>query len=120
MFLLLLILEVYLEHFGEILSEIVRCSSLDASATDRHIDLDCGCIVSACESLVLRLSAPNNRHSKELFVSRSVDFKDLVDEFVSLLLRGMGSVTLLPKKLSCPDERSGVLEFPPHDIGPLI
>jgi hypothetical protein len=32
----------------------------------------------------------------------------------------MGCVTLLPKELSGPNERSGMFELPSHHIGPLI
>ena len=109
-----------LEHFREVLPEIMRCSSLDTSATYRDVDLNGGCVVGSSEPLILRLSTSDHRHSQELFISRCVDFKNLMNELICFLLTSMSSMTFLPKELSCPNERSGMLELPSDDIGPLI
>lgn len=53
-------------------------------------------------------------------VGFSVNVEDFSNECVSFLLVGVSGVTFLPEELSSTDERSRVLEFPSHDVGPLV
>ena len=114
------VLETNLEHFWEILSKIMRGSTLNASTTDRHVNFDSCGIVSACKSLLIWLPSSYNRDSKKIFVSLGVDLKNLVDKFICFFFSSMRSVAFLPKEFPCSDERSRVLEFPSDDIRPLI
>ena len=98
----------------------MRGGTLNSSTTDRNVDFDCCSIVSTCKSLFFGLSTSHYRNGKEIFVSLSIDLKNLMDESVCFFLGSMSSVAFLPKELSCSDERGRVLELPSNDIGPLI
>ena len=84
------------EHFGEVLSEMMRSGPLDSTSTDRNVEFD-GCrVLGASESLVFRLASAHNWDSQELFIDQSVDFLDLVLELRSFLSRSVRRVAFLP------------------------
>ena len=98
----------------------MRCCTLDASATNRHIQLNGSCVDSTSKSLVFRLATFDNRACKQVFVNLCVDVLNPVLESCSVLSSCMSSVAFLPKELTSSNERCGVLELPSHHIGPLI
>ena len=118
--LVVLVLIHYLKHFGEVLAEMVRSSTLNTTATDRNVEFNCSSVLSTCETLIFRLTSSDDRAGQELFVDLSIDFLNLVLEHGSVLFSSVGSVTFLPEELTSADERSRVLELPSDDIGPLV
>jgi len=98
----------------------VRSGTLDATTTDRHVQLHCSCVDSACKSFVFRLATTHNRAGQEIFVHFSIHLLHLVLENTGFFFGSVSGMALLPEELSCSDERSWVLELPSDDIGPLI
>lgn len=94
--------------------------SLNTSTRHRNIKLSGGGQISTCEFLVFTLAASDDGAGKQLFVDVLVFILDQVGEFDSFFTGGVSCVTLLPKELSSANEGSRMLEFPPHNIGPLI
>ena len=77
-------------------------------------------VVGTRKLLVHRLGSLYDRHGEKILIDTSVPFQDLKGLFASCLLCQMRGVTLLPKELSRPNERHGVLEFPAHHVIPLV
>lgn len=77
-------------------------------------------VVGTRKLLVHRLGSLYDRHGEKILIDTSVPFQDLKGLFASCFLCQMRGVTLLPKELSRPNERHGVLEFPAHHVVPLV
>ena len=50
------------EHLGKVLAEVMRGSTLNATATDRDIALDSSCIDGSRKSFIFRLASADNWH----------------------------------------------------------
>jgi len=69
-----IILELDLEHFGEVLAKAMRCSSLNTSAILRNEGFAGGGVKASCEFLSLRLLAQNNRYCHDFLINSSIEF----------------------------------------------
>ena len=70
--------------------------------------------------LGLRLPPFDHGNRQKLRVDPLIKLQNLPDFALRLLLRRKRRVALLPEELAGPDERRGVLELPPDDVGPLV
>lgn len=98
----------------------MRSGTLDASSRNWHVQFASGSVDSASEAFIVGFAALDHWDSEELFVNVSVLVEDLVHEDGRLIVGGVSSVTLLPQELSRANEWGWVLEFPTHNIRPLI
>ena len=110
----------HFEHLREVLAQVMRCSTLDTSTTDRDVELDSCRVLSTGKSFILGLVTTDDGDGEKLFVDVSVDFLDLELELGCALASSVSGVTFLPEELTCADERCGVLELPSDHIGPLV
>ena len=94
--------------------------ALNATTTDGHIQFHGCCVNGTCESLILGLTATNNRAGKELFVDQGVHLLHLVLELTSFFCGGMCGMTFLPQELSRSNEGSRMLELPTDHVRPLV
>jgi len=114
------IFELDIEHLREVLSQSVRGGSLDATTTDRHVQLHCSRVNSTGKSFVFRLATTHDGAGQEIFVNFGIHLLHLVLENGGLFFGSVGCMALLPEELSCSDEGGWVLELPSDDIGPLV
>ena len=116
----LLVLVPNIEHLGEVGSQHMRGSALNASSGNWHINF-CGCgEVSSSKRFVLTLFTSDNGDGEKLLITLGIELENVHDLPSCILLIGMRGVALLPEEFSGSNERRGVLEFPPHYIGPLV
>jgi hypothetical protein len=108
------------EHLRKVLAQVMRGCTLDASATNRHVQFYSCCVFCTCKALVLTLSALNYRNCKQIFVDCSVMIKNCSNKNVGLIVCCVSSVALLPEKLARSNEGRGMLEFPANDVRPLV
>jgi len=108
------------KHLAEVLAQAVRRGPLDALPRLRDEGLDRRRVQRARKLLLLRLFALDHGHGQQLAVHLAVQLEDLQHLGVRLLLRGECRVPLLPQELARADEGRGVLELPPHHVGPLV
>lgn len=118
--LLFLIFKDNIKHFCEILTQIVRSSSLYSSSIFRNPSLNSRCLVSTWEFLWLSLYSFANWNSKDFFVNSEIELQVIVHLSFGLLVGSMSSVTFLPQKFTCSYEGSWVLKLPSDDVSPLI
>ena len=93
---------------------------MDASATNRHVQLYSCCVFCTCKALVLTLAAFNNWNCKQLVVNGGVVIEDISYKHVGLIVGSVSSVSLLPEELARSNEGRGMLEFPANDVCPLV
>lgn len=120
LFLLAFILKDDVGHLGEILTQIVRCGTLNCSSILWNHCLNCCSVVATWKLLQLTLLAFYHWNCEYFFISTLVELKNVQSLCIGLLLGGMGSVTFLPQEFSCSDEWSWMLELPSDDVCPLI
>ena len=77
------------------------------------------CLLSSGKLFLVGLLPLHNRYGKELPAKIRIDVQHLYRELLRLLLRGMGSMPLLPEELGGTKERPRRL-FPADDRAPLI
>ena len=108
------------EHLRKVLAQVMRGCTLDASATNRHVQFHSCCVFCTCKALVLTFSALNYRNCKQIFVDCSVMIKNCSNKNVGLIVCCVSSVALLPEKFARSNEGRGMLEFPANDVRPLV
>ena len=114
------ILDFDAEHLGEVLSQAVGGSGLDASSSCWDKALNSGCVQTPCELFVLRLDPRDDGDCEELFVHPSVEVKDLAHFRIGFLFRQEGGVAFLPEELASANERLWRLELPSDNAVPLV
>lgn len=98
------VLDLDVEHLGEVLAKAVRGGGLDSSSGGGDEALDGGGEEASGELLVLGLDALDHGDGEQLLVDSAVEIEDLVDLNLGLGLGEEGGVTLLPEELSGSEE----------------
>ncbi|KAH0389325.1 prolyl-tRNA synthetase, partial [Aureobasidium melanogenum] len=108
------------EHLGEVLTQAVRGTSLDTTASGGNETFDGGGVVGTGELLSDGLAALDDGDCQQLVVNSLVVVENLKNLLASVLLGHVSGVTLLPQELARTDEGHGVLELPTDDVVPLV
>mmetsp|Transcript_29181 Transcript_29181/g.61977 ORF Transcript_29181/g.61977 Transcript_29181/m.61977 type:complete len:300 (+) Transcript_29181:1047-1946(+) len=98
----------------------MRSGPLNCPSTHGNVRLHRSRSMTARKLLLLRLIPRNDRNGQKLLVHPPVQIQRLHHHLISILVRRMRRMTLLPQKLPRSQKRSGILELPPHDVTPLI
>ncbi len=110
--------ELNIKRLCEAVAEIVRCAALESLAV-MHKSLDGVCILSSRKTLFGGFNALYDRHCKIFLAELGVNIKHTDCFLLSLLSRCVDRVTLLPKELSCAQERTGRF-LPADNADPLV
>jgi hypothetical protein len=101
------------EHFGEVLTKMVRRGSLDATAGCRDVSLNSGSVITACKLLFLSLLSLHDWDGQEILIDFFIQVNNVMDLPFCLLVGGIRRMALLPQELTGAQERLRMLEFPP-------
>mmetsp|Transcript_7028 Transcript_7028/g.10377 ORF Transcript_7028/g.10377 Transcript_7028/m.10377 type:complete len:242 (+) Transcript_7028:782-1507(+) len=114
------ILEFDVEHLSKVLSKVMRGSSLNRTSRSSNVRFDSCSLVSSSKLLFFCLVSRNDRYSVKFLIYSTVKLQCLSYHDLTIFISCMSSVTLLPQKLSTSQKWSRILEFPSHNITPLI
>ena len=100
------ILHEDVEHLrpGKVLSQTVRCCSLDTTSSGRDETFDSRGVKPTSKFLFLRLDSWDDGHGEEVFVDLTVEVEDFSDFNVSFCLCQMGGVAFLPEEFPGAEE----------------
>lgn len=110
----------HIEHLGEVLTKHVAGSTLDATTRAGNVKFDGSGAIGTGKGLILGFATLDDGNGEQFLVAFSVDFQNLKCELLHVLFSSVSSVTFLPQEFSSADEWCGVLELPPHNVGPLV
>jgi hypothetical protein len=114
------ILNNNVEHFGEVLTQAMRGTTLNGTTSGGDESLDSSSVQTTSKSFLLGLDTLHNRKSKVIGVNLGIQIQDLTNFNISFLLGQVSSVTFLPQELASTKERLRVLEFPSNNRAPLV
>ena len=98
------ILDLDVEHLGEVLAETVGGSGLDSSTGGRDETFDGGGEETSGELLVLGFDSLDHGDGEEFLVDSTVEVEDLVDFGFGFGSSEEGGVSFLPEELSSSEE----------------
>jgi hypothetical protein len=80
------VLDVDVEHLGEVLAKVVRGTALDTTASGGDEALNSGRVVGTGKLLVLRLDTGDDGDGEDLLVNAAVEVENVADLLVGLRL----------------------------------
>ena len=116
--LVLLVEELHLEGFGEVLTQEVAGACLQGLAVLHH-GFDTEGVEGTGEALVGALVAFDDGDSHVFFHKIGVDVEHATGFLLGLLAGGVGGVALLPEELGGAEEHAGA-HLPTDHVGPLV
>lgn len=102
---LLGVLNLDVEHLGEVLAETVGSTALNGTAGGRDEALDGGGVETTGEFLLFRLDTGDDGNSKKILVHPAVEVENVAHFLVGLGSVQVGSVAFLPQEFSRSQER---------------
>lgn len=116
------VLDNDVEHLRtrEVLTETMRCCTLDTASGSRYEAFYGRRVQSTCELLLLGLDTGNDRDSEQVLVYFAVELEDLSHLRVGFRLCEVSGVSFLPEEFASAKERLRVLKLPSDNAVPLI
>ena len=113
-----LVLETDIAGLSEVLTEVVRRSSLEG-LTVLHHGLNTEGVDGTREALAFGLAALNHGHRHVVFREVSIDLEHLVSLFHGFGFRRVNGVAFLPEELGGTEEEARA-HFPADNVSPLV